>query len=302
MLKVVMFDLGQTLIDDANRPFPHVREALTAISDFTIESGTPLRSCLVSDFTMASPPATAAKVTALFNQYLTILDGTGLRPFFEPVKKRVTLSTHAGVGKPARKIFEKALQRLRASTVSLEDCLLITENADHIQQVRTQLHMQALQFQVDFDDWVEAPALIAQLVMPHQFANTAAVIKAQLAEHGVELVSAEPGEDADSARVQGQVWRAVSIPGFEDLQDVQIAIPVEGNVSRKKKNDVKKMAELAQPTDEQVAEAASFVKSLAIHGQIAGSAGSQPAAPLTRSKRMRRAAASWSANAFQQSK
>jgi hypothetical protein len=227
----------------------------------------------VSDFTMASPPATAAKVTALFNQYLTILDGTGLRPFFEPVKKRVTLSTHAGVGKPARKIFEKALQRLRASTVSLEDCLLITENADHIQQVRTQLHMQALQFQVDFDDWVEAPALIAQLVMPHQFANTAAVIKAQLAEHGVELVSAEPGEDADSARVHGQVWRAVSIPGFEDLQDVQIAIPVEGNVSRKKKNDVKKMAELAQPTDEQVAEAASFVKSLAIHGQIAGSAG-----------------------------
>jgi len=273
MLRVVIFDLGQTLIDGANQVFPHVREALTVISGFITRSGTPLRSCLVSDFTMVSPPVTAARVAALFNQYLTILDGTGLRPFFEPVKKRVTLSTHAGVRKPARQIFEKALQRLGASTVRLEECLLITENAIHVQKARTQLHMQALQFQADFDDWAEAPTLIAQLVTPHQFTNTVAVIKARLAEHGVDLVSAEPGEDADSARVHGQVWRAVSIPGFEDLKDLQIAISVEGNVSRRKKNDVKKMAKLVQPSDEQVAEAASFVKSLATHGQIAGRPG-----------------------------
>jgi hypothetical protein len=269
MLRVVIFDLGQTLIDGANQAFPHVKEALTAISGFVAGDGRPLRSCLVSDFTMASPPVTTAKVTALFTQYLSILDATGLRPFFEPVNKRVTLSTHAGVGKPARKIFEKALQRLGASTIPLDDCLLITEDADHVQKARTKLHMQALQFQVDFHDWAEAPALIAQSVAPHQFANTAAVVQARLAEHGVDLVSAEPGEDRDSVRVHGHVWRTVSIPGFKDLQNVQIAIPVEGNVSRKRKNNVKKTAELAQPSEEQVAEAISFVKSLATHGQIA---------------------------------
>jgi hypothetical protein len=270
MLRVVFFDLGLTLIDSANQPFPHVKEALTAISGFVAEDGTPLRSCLVSDFTMAAPPVTAAKVTALFNQYLAILDGTGLRPFFEPVKKRVTLSTHAGARKPDRRIFEKAMQRLGASTIPFKDCLLITEESGHIQKARTELHMQTLQFRVAFHDWAEAPALIAHLVAPHQFANTTAVIKARLAEQGVELVSAEPGEDADSVRVHGQVWRPVSIPGFKDLQDVQVAIPVEGNMPRKRKKDTQKPAGIAPPSAETVAEVASFVKSLATHGQIAG--------------------------------
>jgi hypothetical protein len=268
-----MFDLGQTLIDGADQPFPHVKEALRAISGFTTERGSALRSCLVSDFNMATPPVTAAKVNGLFNEYLSVLDGTGLRSFFEPVKKRVTLSTHAGVFKPDRRIFEKALQRLGASSVPLEDCLLITENADHVRKVRRQLRMKALQFQVDFDDWAEAPELIAHLVTPNQFANAAAALKEHLAEHGVDLVSAEPGDDEDSARVHGQVWRAVSVPGFEDLQDVQIAIPVEGTVSRKKKNSSKKIEELAQPSEDQVAEAVSYVKSLATHGPIAGGSG-----------------------------
>jgi len=273
MLRVVIFDLGETLIDGARRPFPHVKETLTVISRFVSEDGKPLRSCLVSDFTMLPAGAIPAKVAAVFNDYLSILDATGLRPFFEPVKQRVTISTQAGVRKPDRRLFEKALQRLGSSAVPFVDCLLITENAEHIQKARTQLHMQALQFQVDFDSWEEAPGLIAQLVAPHQFANTSAVIQARLAEHGVELVSAEPGDDADSVRVRGQVWRPVSIPGYEDLQDVHIAIPVEGNMSRKRKKDVQKSAEIAHPSDEQVAEAASFVESLAAHGQIAGREG-----------------------------
>ncbi len=273
MLRVVIFDLGQTLIDGANQPFPHVKEALTAISSLVAADGTPLRSCLVSDFTMAAPPVTAAKVTALFNQYLAILDGTGLRPFFEPVKKRITLSTHANAPKPDRKIFEKALQRLGASAIPLQDCLLITEDSGHIQKARTKLHMQALQFKADFDDWAEAPELIANLVAPHLFTNTAALIQARLAAHGVEMVSAEPGEDAGSVRVRGQVWRPVSIPGFAELQGVHIAIPVEGNMPRKRTKGKKNAGGIPQPSAEQVAEAASFVRSLATHGQIAGPGG-----------------------------
>ena len=163
MLRVIFFDLGNTLIDAARQPFPHVKEALTAISSFAAADGGPLRSCLVSDFTMASSPVTAVKVTALFNQYLAILDTTGLRPFFEPVDSRVTLSTHAKALKPDRKIFDKALQRLGASGVPFGECLLITEEPAHIQTVRAKLHMRALQFKVDFDDWSKAPELIASL-------------------------------------------------------------------------------------------------------------------------------------------
>ena len=77
MIRVVMFDLGMTLVDEHRRPFPHVEDALTAIAGFKTADGKALRSCLVSDFTMATPPVTAAKVTAIVNEYLAILDKTG---------------------------------------------------------------------------------------------------------------------------------------------------------------------------------------------------------------------------------
>jgi FMN phosphatase YigB (HAD superfamily) len=169
MIRVVMFDLGKTLIDADDRPFPHVAEALAEVSALRAEE--PLRTCLVSDYTMATPPVTDAKVTALFNEYLEILDRTGLRPFFEPVEQRITLSTHARVRKPDRRIFETALSRLGTS-VPLKECLLITENADHIREARDTLKMAVLQFrsaesnEFDFNDWSKAPALIAALVNP----------------------------------------------------------------------------------------------------------------------------------------
>jgi FMN phosphatase YigB (HAD superfamily) len=280
MIRVVMFDLGMTLVDGNDRPFPHVEEALTAIATFKTADGKALRSCLVSDFTMAERPVTAAKVTKLFNEYLAILDETGLRPFFEPVKKRVTLSTHAGVKKPDRGIFEKALQRLGAS-VSLEECLFITENASHIEEARRTLKMKTLQFgstgssEFDFDDWSDAPALIANLVAPHQQANTHAAIKTHLAAKGIDLLKAEPAESSDATNFSGQVWSPISVPGFDDLQHVQVAIPVEGKVTRGHKGEVRSVAPV-QPSAEQVEEATSFVRSLATHGQIAGQTAKPP--------------------------
>jgi len=276
MIQVVMFDLGMTLIDGENRPFPHVESALTAISGFKTVNGKPLRSCLVSDFTMPPSPVTAEKVTALFNEYLAILDQTGLRPFFEPVNKRITLSTQAGVRKPDRKIFETALQRLGAS-VPLEECLFITEEATHIAAASNTLHMKTLQFrsatssEFDFDNWAEAPGLVANLVAPHEAANTHAAIKAHLAAKGIDVLSSEPTDSPGTTRVSGQVWSRISVPGFDDLQDVHVAIPVEGEVTRGRKGEVRSVAPM-QPSAEQVEEVTSYVRSLATHGQIAGQA------------------------------
>ena len=146
MIRVVMFDLGMTLVGDDRRPFPHVENALAAVSGFKTADGKPLRSCLVSDFTMATAPVTAAKVAALFKEYLAILDETGLRPFFEPVKKRVTLSTHAGVQKPDRRIFEKALERLGAD-VALDSVPVCHGERDPYRRRRAgTLGMATLQF------------------------------------------------------------------------------------------------------------------------------------------------------------
>ena len=42
MIRAVLFDLGLTLIDERNRPFPHVTEALRTIQLFTTAKGKPL--------------------------------------------------------------------------------------------------------------------------------------------------------------------------------------------------------------------------------------------------------------------
>jgi beta-phosphoglucomutase-like phosphatase (HAD superfamily) len=279
MIRVAMFDLGKTLIDDTLRPFPHVAEALTAIAEFKTADGKRLRSCLVSNFGLVSPPVTAAKVTAKFKEFLTILDGTGLRPRFEPVDKRVTLSVHADAEKPARKVFETALQRLGAS-VSLEECLFITEEVPHIEEARDKLGMKTLQFRgvgADFDDWADAPALIADLVAPDQEANTRAAMKAHLAAQGIELLASER-ESPEAMSFSGNVWSPISVPGFEDLQEVQVAMPVKGKVTRgtkgKLRSDVSK-----RPSAEEIAEATSYVRSLATHGQIAGTGGKRVKRP-----------------------
>lgn len=48
MIQVLIFDLGMTLIDENQQPFPHVAAALTAIATFKTAAGTPVLSCLSS--------------------------------------------------------------------------------------------------------------------------------------------------------------------------------------------------------------------------------------------------------------
>jgi hypothetical protein len=276
MIRVVMFDLGQTLIDANQRPFDHVREALTAIAGFRTADSKLLSSCLVSDFTMVTPPITPAKVRPVFEQYLAVLDAAGLREFFEPVNERVTLSTHAGVNKPDRVIFERALSRLQ-SQATLPECLLVTENADHISAASQTLGMATLQFKAtgathfDFDDWSQAPALIAHLVDPHQPDNLLLAVQAHLAAHGVEAISAQATGTSGKVHVTAQTWHKVAVPGHPELDDVHVAVPVEGELTRGRKGELAGSLP-EQPGKEQLAEAGAFVRSLAAHGQI-GDAG-----------------------------
>jgi hypothetical protein len=277
MIRIVMYDLGMTLIDEHNRPFEHVREALKTISGFKTSDGKPLRSCLVSDFTMATPPVTAAKVRPIFKQYLDLLDQTGLRPLFEPVQRRVTLSTHANALKPDRLVFEKALTRLRVHA-SLEECLLITENGAHIDAARNKLHMHTLRFRsgqshvFDFDDWSQAPALIAHLLGPAHHVNTHAALRTYLGARGVELSNVEDG-DPDSFNVSAQVWSPVTVHGAAGDDVLHVAVPVRGKVTRGPNGEFHN--NVPAPTEEEISEATSFVSSLATHGQIASSDGTR---------------------------
>ena len=162
VIRVLILDLGNTLVA-ADRTLPHVPEALTALHELDGATGEPLGIALVSDFDPAVPH-TPARVEAIFAEYLALLDGFGLRAFFEPVQRRVTLSTHAGVGKPDPRVYRLALTRL-GTDAGFAECLSITENAGHVAACRA-LGMQALQFGVDFDDWAQAPDLVRRLIDP----------------------------------------------------------------------------------------------------------------------------------------
>ena len=155
-----MLDLGETLVHDG-AVFPHVPEALEAFAEMQTAQGEPLATCVVSDFKMPAPPSTPEKVGEIFAEYLELLERFGLREHFEPVERRATLSTHAGVNKPHRRVFEKALERLDVSA-ELAECLFITENQAHIEACAA-LGMETLRFgsAEGFMDWAEAPVLVA---------------------------------------------------------------------------------------------------------------------------------------------
>lgn len=267
MVRVVMFDVGGTLLDAAGQPYPHALAAVAAIQGLHVAGGKPLASCLVSDYTLCPKPITAAKVKPLFEQYLARI--APLRPAFEPVARRVTLSTHAGVMKPERAVFEKALARLKSSA-ALADCLLITENAAHVRAARKELGMQALQFGADFDDWSQAPALVAHRIDPADAANAEVAARAFLAARGVEACQLVPTRAAGRWTAQGQAWHAVQLDG---PGTVHVAVPVAVALTRAR--DGAFAAEVAAPSAEDLAEARAYAESLAAHGQIAadGAAG-----------------------------
>jgi len=284
VVRVVFFDLGLTLIDDHQRPFPHVADALQTIAQFT-SGGKPVRSALVSDFEMPVPPPTAAKIKAILTRYLAILDPTGLRPFFEPVAKRVTLSAHAGAMKPAAAVFTTALKRLGASTVPFDECLFVTENPAHIAAARTTLGMRALQFRSaagagDFDDWQQAPPMIAHLIDGTHGANGEIAVRRHLeAVHGFEAGAFQRSEAArggtaspSTTTVAGTVWARLDDAADPALRGLHAPFPSEATVERGPRGEIREVRVTAPPATA-VAEASAFARSLATHGQLEGPPG-----------------------------
>jgi FMN phosphatase YigB (HAD superfamily) len=163
MIRVVMFDLGDTLVNSAG-PFPGVIDALTELRRVKLADGTRPTMVLVSDYVEITPPVTKAKVAAARREYGALLGRMQLRTFFRPMTTKVTLSSDLGIRKPDRRIYQAALAR-SGTSATFDQCLVITENAAHISACR-QLGMSTLQFGVDFTNWSDAVALITTRLGP----------------------------------------------------------------------------------------------------------------------------------------
>lgn len=227
MIRVVMLDLGNTLTDGV-KPIDHVPDALNALSLFVNADGQPLSFCLVSDFYLAEP-FTQANVALRFSEFLDILEQIGLRDFFEPVDKRVTLSTHANVRKPDRRVFTTALARLGLD-MGLESCLFVTENDEHIQACKA-MGMQTLTFgsndhTIGFNDWSDGLMQIAHRVDPQSQSNVQAAFalwaKANRYCQSVDRLAVEQNGDLHA---MGQCWAALEGAKEKRLEGLKILVP-----------------------------------------------------------------------------
>jgi hypothetical protein len=273
MIRALLLDLGLTLIDSDNVVFPGVVDALTVMQTFKTADHQPLAVCLVSDFDMPEPP-TPARIAAAFAKYLTILDKVGLRPLFEPVDKRVTLSTHAGVNKPAAAVFQTALKRAGIDA-PLSEAMFITEDPDHIAACRNKLHMTALQFGLDFKDWAAAPLLVAQQTGVPE--NThAALATALAAQHGLQLQALH---SVGEGRIRGTARNLVRLdaPELGALDGVHVELPVDMEARIDPAGRI--TAVQTSPHSEDIAEAVQNLQTLAANRQVTEGA-ADPASPV----------------------
>jgi FMN phosphatase YigB (HAD superfamily) len=142
-MKIVLFDLGNTLENTAQgKLLPGALNTLNALRAMRDSNGRAPVLALVSDF--GELHATPSQIRASRRAYLQIVQQLGVRQFFEPAAKRITLSTEVNAEKPSAKIFEAVLARA-GEGLQLADIIFITENKPHVLAARA-LGMRAVHF------------------------------------------------------------------------------------------------------------------------------------------------------------
>jgi len=268
MHKVLMLDLGDTLVH-ANQLYPGVKDALQAFQEFNASDSQPLESCLVSDYQILGSDASQEELDSLFDEYISLLAAFEIRPYFEPVEKRVTLSAHAGVYKPDRRIFEKALQRL-GTTAQLRECAFITENIEHVDAARA-IGIDALRFDPEgsgnFSDWSEAPLLIARRIADDNADNVEIALSAYMrAIHQAELLQVEQiGKDRIRARLRSPSRLSDSRLG--ELDGIYVGVPLQADI-KLSRNGTVATVNIASPSPTDMEEIVQQVMTLKEHGQI----------------------------------
>ena len=107
--------------------------------------------------------------------------------------------------------------------------------------------------------------------------NAHAAITTHLKDHKVELDTAEPDAKSGETHITGRVWHPAKIPGFEQLGQVHVELPVRGRVKVGPNGKVETLA-LSKPSDEEIEEARNYAASLAANGDIEGVTGKTPSA------------------------
>ncbi|HTG14309.1 MAG TPA: hypothetical protein VK747_03480 [Blastocatellia bacterium] len=142
-MKIILFDLGNTLEDEKRGGLlPGASETLEAIQAMRDANGNAPVLALVSNFGVI--PATSVQIQASQREYFGILRDLGILKHFEPVLRRVTLSTEVGAAKPSRKVFQAVIDKLGGG-LRFQDVMFITERRSHVNAAR-KLGIKAIHF------------------------------------------------------------------------------------------------------------------------------------------------------------
>ncbi len=128
---MVLFDLGETLESDGVLRAGAL-EVLQELADLRRDGRPAAVLGLLSD---TRTPAGPDDLAAIVAEYRALLDELGIRRFFQPFSRRVTLSAQVGVGKPAAAAFRAAVARADP-TLGFADVVFVTENPDHVRAAR----------------------------------------------------------------------------------------------------------------------------------------------------------------------
>jgi FMN phosphatase YigB (HAD superfamily) len=140
-MRAVLFDLGNTLVDDDGNLLEGAGAMLESVARLRDADGLPIELALVSDY---YPAASPQELDAHRATYYGLLKRVGIASFFDPLARRVTLSTEVEVGKPDQRIFEAALAKLSGG-LHLHHAVFITEDREHVAAAR-RLGMMAVHF------------------------------------------------------------------------------------------------------------------------------------------------------------
>lgn len=171
-LRLILFDLGETL-ESRDRLRPGALSTLHAIQQL----GDQVHLALLSD---VEQPRSARDESRIRREYEVLLGRLGIRAFFEPTSRWVTLSSEVGAFKPDPATFRRAMSKAGAD-LGFADVMFITENPAHVRRAR-ELGMRAVQVSppggpaagADVDRLVELVGVVEQFVTARPDAGPAA--------------------------------------------------------------------------------------------------------------------------------
>lgn len=267
MIKLLFLDVGETLLH-GRTPFPHALLALESLTRLTTASGDDLFVSLISDYHMPRVPGDQQEIEALEGEFLEILAEARMDRFFEPFEKHVTISSRAGVTKPARQIFELGVKR-SGTGASLNECLFVTEDSEHLAKAQD-FGMTVVRFgsgpgiEPSFSDWSDGVGLLADLIEPNHPANREAAAAAFLgARHELLNFRGLRQLDTDADTYEGEANRLVKLsdPRLGSLDGLYVELPCQ--VRFRCGNDGKiRDVTAGDPSQEEISDAVNFVAGL----------------------------------------